>query len=106
MDDELTKIHDAVSRCRLCVGILDEHRIIPRSGFPPAGKYTALVVGCEPGQAAEGRPTPEQCMLHGRPCIVVTHPQKATSAYLAAVAQHVRKKLSPNEGVHDGAWPS
>ena len=60
MGGGLPDIHDAVSRCRRCAGILDERRIIPRSGFPPTGDYVALVIGCEPGQAAEGRPTPEQ----------------------------------------------
>ena len=56
----MSKIHKAVSKCSRCLGILDESRIIPRSGFPPNGKYEAMIIGCEPGQSAEGRPTPEQ----------------------------------------------
>jgi uracil-DNA glycosylase len=187
MGGNLSDIHDAVSRCRRCAGILDERRIIPRSGFPPTGDYVALVIGCEPGQAAEGRPTPEQyrirfdwrtpnnrntvrllfkaiheagvdwetlfytnavkcpatpelaptcyshfrsflqaqiealdpriivafgraadrigvpraakgqivdCTFEGRPCIVVTHPQGATSAYLGEVGRHILNRIS------------
>lgn len=60
MNDAMIKIHETVSRCRRCAGILDKSRIIPRSGFPPVGKYTAMVIGCEPGQSAKGHPTPEQ----------------------------------------------
>ena len=60
MNDRMIKIHEIVSRCRRCAGILDESRIIPRAGFPPAGIYTAMVIGCEPGQRAEDHPTPEQ----------------------------------------------
>lgn len=60
MNDKLFEIHKAVSRCRLCAKILGEDRIIPRSGFPPSGTYTAMIIGCEPGQNAEGLLTPEQ----------------------------------------------
>lgn len=193
MNDRMIKIHETVSRCRRCAGILDESRIIPRSGFPPIGTYTTMVIGCEPGQSAEGHPTPEQykvrfdwrtpknrntvrllfkaihkagidwnalfytnavkcpatpaeapscysncraflqeqvqalnprvivvfghaadrvgvpragrgqvvdCTFEGRPCIVATHPQGATCAYLAEVGQHVREKMPPNHGMH------
>ena len=31
MNDRMIKIHETVSRCRRCAGILDESRIIPRS---------------------------------------------------------------------------
>lgn len=186
MNDAMIKIHKSVGQCRRCAGILDESRIIPRSGFPPTGKYDAMVIGCEPGQSAGGRPTPEQykgrfdwrtpknrntvrilfkaiheagvdwntlfytnavkcpatpaeaslcylkcgaflqkqiqalnprvivvfgraadiigvdrvgrgeigdCSCMGHPCIIATHPQGATCAYLARVGQHVRNKI-------------
>jgi uracil-DNA glycosylase len=187
----MIKIHETVSRCRRCAGILDESRIIPRSGFPPDGTYTVMVIGGEPGQSAEGHLTPEQYKVRfdwrtpknrntvrllfkaihkagidwntlfytnavkcpatpgeapccysncqpflqeqiqtlnlriivvfgraadrigvpragrgqivdstfeGHPCVVVTHPQGATCAYLAEVGQHVRNKMSLNAG--------
>jgi hypothetical protein len=49
MAGDLLSIHEAVSRCRRCAGVLDECRIIPRSGFPPTGDYVEMVIGCEPG---------------------------------------------------------
>jgi hypothetical protein len=186
MNEGMIKIHKTVSQCSRCAGILNESRIIPRSGFPPTGKYDAMVIGCEPGQSAEGHPTPEQykerfdwgapknrntvrplfkaiheagvdwntlfytnavkcpatpaqaslcyvkcgvflqkqiqalnprvivvfgraadiigvgrvargeigdCSCMGHPCIIATHPQGATRAYLARVGQHVRNKI-------------
>lgn len=59
MNDVMIEIHEAVRRCTRCAEILDESRIIPRSGFPPDGTYSAMVIGCEPGQSAENILTPE-----------------------------------------------
>lgn len=193
MNDSMIRIHESVRHCRRCAGILVESRIIPRSGFPPAETYAAMVIGCEPGQSAEGQPTPEEykerfdwrtpknrntvrllfkainnagvdwntffytnavkcpappadaprcyancqtflqeqikalnpriiiafgraacrigvpqvgkgqideCTFEGRPCIVTTHPQGATCAYLAEVGQYVRSKMLPNHALY------
>jgi uracil-DNA glycosylase family 4 len=61
MTDSLEIIHQEVWNCRKCEGILNNEQILPRSGFPPNGKYQALVLGAEPGQRAinVGRPTQE-----------------------------------------------
>lgn len=60
--ETLDEVHKDIWRCRKCAGILNEDQILPRSGFPPEGKYRAVVVGAEPGQRAMdvGRPTPEE----------------------------------------------
>lgn len=60
--ESLEEVHKEVWHCRKCAGILEEDQILPRSGFPPKGRYQAVVVGAEPGQRAKdvGRPTPEE----------------------------------------------
>ena len=60
--ESLEEVHKEVWHCRKCAGILEEDQILPRSGFPPKGKYRAVVVGVEPGQGARnvGRLTPEE----------------------------------------------
>ncbi len=39
-----------------------------------------------------------ECTFEGRPCIVVTHPQGATSAYLAEVGRRVLNRIASGYG--------
>jgi uracil-DNA glycosylase family 4 len=61
LKESLVSLHREIWDCKKCLGILDADRIIPRSGFPPKGKYRVVVVGAEPGINAlnEGRIKPE-----------------------------------------------
>jgi uracil-DNA glycosylase len=56
----LQELHEKIIACTSCRAILPLEQIVPRSGFPPNGKYSMMLIGPEPNPTARTRRSPEE----------------------------------------------